>query len=103
MRNFFIPVAVAFGFISIAGSESVRAVVPRNTGSESVNIHSGIRSLSNSEASKELPVAFQATVTNFRADEGNLFVQDGGVGLYVNATTAKNLSPGDRVRSRERR
>ena len=44
-----------------------------------------------------MPVAFQATVTDFRAEYGNLFVQDGGAGLFVKASTTKRLVPGDRV------
>ncbi len=97
MRKFFIPLAIAIGFISIAGASPSAPSSPEILAPKPLTSLRAIRSISNSEASKQLPVAFQATVTNFRADEGNLFVQDGGVGLYVKATTAKNLAPGDRV------
>ena len=49
------------------------------------------------EASNAMPVAFQATVTYFRAYEHNLFVQDGDVGIYVHLTGMYTLVPGDRV------
>ena len=56
-----------------------------------------IHALSNAEASKSIPVAFQATVTYFSADLGNLFVQDGHTGIYVLITASPQLSPGDQV------
>ncbi len=56
-----------------------------------------IHALSNPEASHLLPVAFEATVTYFRAYEKTLFVQDGDVAIYVMATTGAHLAPGDRI------
>ena len=56
-----------------------------------------IHALTNAEANRTLPVAFEATVTYFRKYEKTLFVQDGGVGIYVAATTDQNLVPGDRL------
>jgi diguanylate cyclase (GGDEF)-like protein len=56
-----------------------------------------IHALSNAEADKRLPVAFEATVTYRRSDIGTLFVQDGGEAIYVKATTDAKLVPGDRV------
>ena len=56
-----------------------------------------IHELSNAEASKSIPVAFQATVTYFSADLGNLFVQEGQTGIYVWGAGSPRLSPGDRV------
>lgn len=56
-----------------------------------------IRRLSNAEATEQRPVAFEATVTYFRGNEGTLFVQDGGVAIYVLATINNKLLPGDRV------
>jgi diguanylate cyclase (GGDEF)-like protein len=53
--------------------------------------------LSNDEASKAIPVAFEATVTYFRGYENTLFVQDGDTAIYVRAVTNLKLSPGDRV------
>jgi len=59
-----------------------------------------IHSLSNAEASQQLPVAFEATVTYYRAYEGNLFVQDGDLAIYVGTAYGSQLDlvPGDRVR-----
>lgn len=53
--------------------------------------------LTNAEASQRLPVAFEATVTYYRAYDRDLFVQDGNDAIYVHATTTLNLVPGDRV------
>jgi diguanylate cyclase (GGDEF)-like protein len=56
-----------------------------------------IRALTNAEASKGLPVAFQATVTYNRSYERVLFVQDGAAAIYVGYPTPLKLIPGDRV------
>jgi len=56
-----------------------------------------IHALSNAEASHKLPVAFEATVTYYRGYENNLFVQDSGAAIYVQAPTDAKLVPGDRV------
>jgi diguanylate cyclase (GGDEF)-like protein len=56
-----------------------------------------IHALTNAEASRALPVAFEATVTYFRGYEKTLFVQDGDEAIFVLATTGLKLSPGDRV------
>jgi diguanylate cyclase (GGDEF)-like protein len=57
-----------------------------------------IHSLSNAEAHRHLPVAFEATVLYFRSYEATLFVGDGNEALYVRAVTPLHLEPGDRVR-----
>jgi diguanylate cyclase (GGDEF)-like protein len=61
-----------------------------------------IHSLSNSEAGKTPPVAFEATVTYRRSGESTLFVQDGLDGSYVWANPDIQLNPGDRVLVRGR-
>ncbi len=53
--------------------------------------------LTNDQASKGLPVAFEATVTYYRGYEGTLFVEDDGVAMYVNTPTDFGLVPGDRI------
>jgi hypothetical protein len=50
-----------------------------------------------SEASRALPVSSQATVIYFRAYEKTMYVHDGDVAIYVNATTDAKLIPGDRI------
>lgn len=56
-----------------------------------------IAALTNAEASQQLPVAFEATVTYFPGYEGLLFVQDGNAAIFVLATTNARLVRGDRV------
>jgi len=53
--------------------------------------------LTNAEASKAPPVAFEATVGYFRGYENCVFVQDGDVGIYVRTAPRLNFVPGDRV------
>ncbi|MGO9638785.1 MAG: diguanylate cyclase domain-containing protein [Terracidiphilus sp.] len=59
-----------------------------------------IHALTNAEARRQLPVAFEATVTYYRDYEGNLFVQDGDAAIYVSVPYDLRLVlvPGDRVR-----
>jgi diguanylate cyclase (GGDEF)-like protein len=97
MRKFLIPIAVAFGYISVSGASPSAPSTPGVPARKPLENIQAIRSLSDAEANKELRVAFKATVTNFRADEGNLFVQDGGAGLFVKAAAKNKLVPGDRV------
>lgn len=56
-----------------------------------------IHALTNAQASHQLPVSFQATVTYYRSYERTLFVQDDDVAIYVQPTAPVNLSPGDLV------
>ena len=56
-----------------------------------------IHALSNSEASQALPVAFPATVTYYRNNDEDLFVQMDGVAIYVSLHPGAELLPGDRV------
>ncbi|MGA2348999.1 MAG: diguanylate cyclase [Terracidiphilus sp.] len=56
-----------------------------------------IHALSHAEADKNLPVAFEATITYARGYDLLLFVQDDGVGIYVRTLTDLKLGPGDRV------
>lgn len=54
--------------------------------------------LTNAQASRHTPVDFEATVTNYRSYERNLFVQDGDAGIYVHLIGMYHVFPGDRVR-----
>jgi len=56
-----------------------------------------LHSLSNEEADKGLPVAFEATVTYIRNYERTLFVQDGDDAIFVLAPTDAPVKSGDRV------
>jgi diguanylate cyclase (GGDEF)-like protein len=56
-----------------------------------------IHALTNEEAGKALPVAFEATVTYFREYDQFLTVQDDGMAIFIKATTNIGLVPGDRI------
>jgi diguanylate cyclase (GGDEF)-like protein len=56
-----------------------------------------IHLLSNDEANRGLPVAFEATVTYFRDFEATMFVADKEDAIYVHTTTRLHLVAGDRI------
>jgi diguanylate cyclase (GGDEF)-like protein len=56
-----------------------------------------IHALNHTEAQKQAPVAFEATVTYYNATENDLFVQDGEEAVYVEFSKGGRLVPGDRV------
>jgi diguanylate cyclase (GGDEF)-like protein len=58
---------------------------------------SQIHALSNAEASKALPVAFEATVTYVRAFARTSFMQDGDEAIFVLIPPDTKMEPGDRV------
>ncbi|HEY1160745.1 MAG TPA: GGDEF domain-containing protein [Terracidiphilus sp.] len=80
-------VAMILGWASVAWAA---APVPLTT-------LPAIHALSNEQASHAFPVAFEATVTYFRSYEKTMFVQDGDVAIFVQATTDAKLVPGDRI------
>jgi diguanylate cyclase (GGDEF)-like protein len=77
----------------ILGWSSVTAAAPAGTLTDLHSIHA----LTNVEASHGLFVSFEATITYFRSYEKTMFVQDGDVAIYVQATTGAKLVPGDRI------
>jgi len=56
-----------------------------------------IHSLTNAEAARKVPVAFEATVTYCRWYARQLFVQDGDAAIFVFPTKEMKFLPGDRV------
>jgi len=56
-----------------------------------------IHSLSNADAGKGLPVAFEATVTYYNKGDIDLFVQDGDEAVYVETRPNLDIELGDRV------
>lgn len=56
-----------------------------------------IHALTNAQASHQLPVWFEATVTYYRSYEQTLFVQDGDIAIFVRPAVPSRLEPGDRV------
>ena len=80
--------------IAILAGCSVAALAATSTPLTSLR---AIHVLGNEQAKQALPVAFEATVTYFRGYEKTMFVQDGDVAIYVQATTNAKLVPGDRI------
>lgn len=58
---------------------------------------SAITALTNAEASRAIPVSFEATVSYARLYENVLFVQDGSAAIFVRPPAGAKLHPGDRV------
>jgi diguanylate cyclase (GGDEF)-like protein len=56
-----------------------------------------IRALTNAQASRKVPVAFEATVNYVRSYESLLFVQDGDSAIFVRPPAPPQLVAGDRV------
>ncbi len=88
---------LACGFITTASGSPSAPTSPANLTHKPLTSILEIRSLSKDDASQDIPVTFQATVTYYRGYRGYLFVQDGGSGVFVKAATSASLAPGDRV------
>jgi diguanylate cyclase (GGDEF)-like protein len=58
---------------------------------------SAVTRLTNEQAARSLPAAFEATVLYYRSYEKTMFVQDGDAAIYVQPTTNLKLVPGDRI------
>jgi len=80
--------------LSASRLHSVAIQAPEEPPLDSLGV---IHALSNSQASHQLPVSFEATVTYYRGYERTLFVQDGDFAIYVQPKVPARLSPGDRV------
>jgi diguanylate cyclase (GGDEF)-like protein len=87
MRRFFPQFAV-----TLACAPMVWASAPAATTSIR-----DIRSLSRVLAELHRPVVFEATVTYYRPQVHDLFVQEDGEGIYVETTSTQKLDPGDRI------
>jgi diguanylate cyclase (GGDEF)-like protein len=87
MKTLLSAILVIFGLASIASSQAPAPL----TSLQAIHV------LTNAQASQALPVAFQATVTYYRWSERTLFVQDGGIAIYVHSNVDVRLVPGDRV------
>ncbi len=73
------------------------AAIARATEPAPLTTLRAIHELSNAEAARQLPVAFEATVTYSRNYERTVFVQDDGIALFVLGKEDWSLLPGDRV------
>ncbi len=56
-----------------------------------------LHKLTNEQAAHSIPVAFEATVTYYSKGDLDMFVEDGGVAIYVQAPVTLDVTPGDRV------
>ena len=56
-----------------------------------------LHKLTNEQAALSIPIAFEATVTYYSKGDIDLFVEDGGLAIYVQAPVTLDLTPGDRV------
>jgi diguanylate cyclase (GGDEF)-like protein len=85
------PMLVSLLAILLSTAPSERAQAP-----STLTTLRAIHALSSVEAAKQLPVAFDATVT--LATQGAMFVQDGDLAIYVSSLPDNlKLAPGDRV------
>jgi diguanylate cyclase (GGDEF)-like protein len=57
-----------------------------------------LRALSKNQVDQALPVELEATVTFYRSQVHDLFVQNGNQGVFIETTTTQQLAPGDVVR-----
>ena len=87
MKRLILAIAFVLGWASAAW-----AAAP----AQLTTLHA-IHSLSRDEVGKNLPVAFEATVTYLRQGKTSLFVQDGNEGLLVKTNTNLKLAPGDHI------
>jgi diguanylate cyclase (GGDEF)-like protein len=89
MKRLIFPAVILFAIASVAS-----AVTPAPAAA--LGLHAAA-TITNADASKHLPVTFEATVTYYRSYDKDLFIQDGSDAIYVHATTSLKLMPGDRV------
>ncbi|MGD1106267.1 MAG: GGDEF domain-containing protein [Terracidiphilus sp.] len=93
MKRFLFPAAILLATVPAAAATPP---APAASSSPLMTLHAAA-TITNAEATKRLPVAFEATVTYYRWYDKDLFVQDGNDAIYVHANTALKLAPGDRI------
>jgi diguanylate cyclase (GGDEF)-like protein len=81
------------GMTIVAASSALALAAPPGTITSLAALHS----LTNDEAARSIPAAFEATVTYYVKGSSGLFVQDGGLAIYVEAPENLTLVPGDRI------
>lgn len=87
MKRFVLAFVLIFGCLSAASAATPAPLTTLRA----------IHSLSNADASHKLPVAFEATVGYYRGYQDVLFVQDDGLGIYVEDRKPADIAPGDRI------
>ena len=88
---------IAAGLLVALTAALVQAAPVQTPAARQLTSLRAIHTLSNEDASHQLPVSFEATVTYYRDYERTLFVQDGNFAIYVQPKMPVHLSPGDRV------
>jgi diguanylate cyclase (GGDEF)-like protein len=73
------------------------AATPQITAPQVITTLRGIHDLTNAQAAQSIPVKLEGTVTFLQPEDGSLFIQDQGIGSYVNYSKNIGLIPGDRV------
>ena len=86
--------------VSILALAFVALTVPCALAAGTIASVRAVKSLTDAEARRQLPVDFEATVLYGRLYQTTLFVEEDGEPIYVTAHTNLNLVPGDRVRVR---
>jgi diguanylate cyclase (GGDEF)-like protein len=81
------------GMTMVAASSALALAAPPGTITSLAALHS----LTNDEAARSIPAAFEATVTYYIKGSSGLFVQDGGLAIYIEAPENLTLVPGDRI------
>jgi diguanylate cyclase (GGDEF)-like protein len=81
------------GMAAIAAYSVLALASPPKTITSLTALHS----LTNDEAGKSIPAAFEATVTYHIKGTSGLFLQDGGLAVYADAPQTATLTVGDRV------
>jgi len=82
-----------FGVAAVTASSALAVAAPPKTITSLAVLHS----LTNDEAARSIPVAFEATVTYHIQGSSGLFLQEGGFAIYADAPANLTLTPGDRV------
>jgi hypothetical protein len=85
------------GLISIALSIAAMAPHASLAAAGSLSTLHAVQALSNADAGKHLPVAFEATVTYINQEAKAIYVQDKNEAIFVQLSRDVNLSEGDRV------
>ncbi|HUV70768.1 MAG TPA: GGDEF domain-containing protein [Terracidiphilus sp.] len=97
MKNFLIPVLIAFGCTSIAGGSNLAPLPPAPLPPVPLTTLRAAAALTNTQASEHMPVSFEATVIYHSRKRKTIDVQDDGTAINVELASDANVVPGDRV------
>jgi diguanylate cyclase (GGDEF)-like protein len=80
----------AFAFVALCPAAAFAAPA-------TITSLAALHKLTNEQAAQSIPVAFEATVTYYSKGDQDLFVEDGGLAVYVQSPITLDLTPGDQV------